>query len=379
MDKENGFKIHTSEAKKPSQDYEGVKKMVLEKAEGLYQVEMSPAEAGKIISELYGDTSDDALDQYNNELTLKKTFDCLSKQGRDRIRHKEDTQELENLLKARNYIYNLGCELGYSIMEKEVSDREGGKIVSNILGGQKVREREFLIAVDYLNDKIKFGDITEEEARTKQEEAEKKKFKIEQEYNKPEKKKTADQIWHGKQWHQQKNTSDCGPCLILNAVNALELKIPHSNVASIRQDVNNLRRESNLQAPIYLHLDEIPPTGWLTDQDIQRYITKHTDLQVKASSIIDEDDLTYILRQIEARPDNKLIYFTVNKHFRGIAPTAHPDQYLLLDSFQGGPKLINKEEREKFIQSNLSSRRTSSRGEAEVVAIVLPKEEQTKH
>ena len=165
----------------------------------------------------------------------------------------------------------------------------------------------------------------------------KKKFEVE----KPRKKF---EIQGSGRWFQQENSNDCGPCLILNALNELGIQTTEHDIKSVREKVSQSRGQSEL----------LRENGWFRTSDVGRYLSE-------AGLGIDE----YATRQFEKVEnltaikqifDNRLfdfIYITLGNHFRGIVNK--DAQLILLDSFNNGPQVIENDGAWKLIENTVNS------------------------
>lgn len=147
-----------------------------------------------------------------------------------------------------------------------------------------------------------------------------------------------------KLWYQQKNSNDCGPCLLLNAANILEVDVPHKNILELREYINKIRREKGL--------DIKGINEWLSVNDLNEYFIKIMKFKV----------YPFILKDTETRfeefKDNlktpyEMIYFTGGSHFVGIIP--EEQNYLYLDSFLKNPQIINESRLDQIINFNISN------------------------
>jgi len=132
-------------------------------------------------------------------------------------------------------------------------------------------------------------------------------------------------------WHQQKNASDCGPCMILNVLQQMPgVRHAPGTVQEIRRDVNRLRREANMT--------ELGPLGWFRSDDIGEYLSKIAGLNVEEFACTAEtaqEDLRAIQQSIAQRPF-EFVYSTAGQHFRAVVPSENG--YELFDSLNAGPE-----------------------------------------
>lgn len=132
-------------------------------------------------------------------------------------------------------------------------------------------------------------------------------------------------------WHQQKNASDCGPCMILNILQQMP-GVGHApnTVEEIRRDVNRLRREANMT--------ELGPLGWLRSDDIGEYLSKVAGLNVEEFACTAEtakEDLEAIQQSLTQQPF-EFVYSTTGQHFRAVVLSEN--SYELFDSLNAGPE-----------------------------------------
>ncbi|MFA5936265.1 MAG: hypothetical protein WC822_00085 [Candidatus Paceibacterota bacterium] len=149
-------------------------------------------------------------------------------------------------------------------------------------------------------------------------------------------------------WFQQTNSYDCGPCLILNALRRISnVKYIPKNIEEVRRDVNKLRSGD-------FSLVQLAPNGWFTSQDVSEYLIKFAGLEVKEFACF-TDETELVSQNIHKELENilpKMIYSTLNRHFRGFIPT--PTGYEVLDSFNDCPKMINIEEVNEMISESIN-------------------------
>ncbi len=165
------------------------------------------------------------------------------------------------------------------------------------------------------------------------------------------------------EWFRQNNSSDCGPCLILNSLRKIKgaYHIPQS-IDEVRQEVNKFRREKNQV--------ELQPDGWFTNTDIQEYLTRVAGLDVKQyAAFADqaEEVSNNIRTNLEGAPF-EMIYGTVGRHFRGIVPSE--TGYELLDSFNSDPQAVDTDRVNSLISESIAQ---STPARTEVIGIVRTK------
>lgn len=170
---------------------------------------------------------------------------------------------------------------------------------------------------------------------------ERKKFEIRQESKKKFEIHSESQAKNVRDWFRQTNDSDCGPCLILNGLRRIRgvQHVPQS-IDEVRRDVNRLRREGGRQ--------ELQPNGWLTSEDIQRYLRDVAGFSVKEYAIFqDSADEVKQNIQTDLQQPFELVYGTAGRHFRALV--SGEQGYELLDSFNEGPRPVGADVLNDFI------------------------------
>ncbi len=149
-------------------------------------------------------------------------------------------------------------------------------------------------------------------------------------------------------WFRQNNANDCGPCLLLNSLQFLEVTSPASSIADVRRRINDIRQIGRMQ--------ELPANSNITNFDMGQYFSQVGRLEVDEYPVFpasSEGILEEINSNLTQRPFD-LIYATTDGHFRGIIPTEQPDRFLLLDSLLAGPTQIGKDEVKQFLEASTS-------------------------
>lgn len=123
----------------------------------------------------------------------------------------------------------------------------------------------------------------------------------------------------------QRNATDCGPCLVLNTLSALEMPSFFDSVLGVRQQANELRANQHR-----------PPLGvqdWFLTEDVADLLQEH-GLNVEPYSIkspVQETDFWQSLQQKISDGHSFVVYTGTGRHFKGVYS---PDgkNYFLLDS-----------------------------------------------
>lgn len=152
------------------------------------------------------------------------------------------------------------------------------------------------------------------------------------------------------EWFQQKNSNDCGPCLLLNGLRLLHVESIPNSIDEVRETVNQMRREKGRP--------ELPSNGWFTSEDVGEYLAQVAGMEVEEYPVYPydaENVKQQINWNISQRP-YELMYTTVGNHFRAVAPTSEPNQFYLLDSFLNEPKIISQGEAQELLERTVSSR-----------------------
>ncbi|MBU2259277.1 hypothetical protein KKC44_01605 [Patescibacteria group bacterium] len=141
-------------------------------------------------------------------------------------------------------------------------------------------------------------------------------------------------------WFRQKNAFDCGPCVLLNALQFLgvtqQLRISPEqlNIKSIRERSNERRRE--------LGEPELPPNGWFHD-DIDIY-TLLKEIGLHINVVTDPQTAEKLIEEHK----HDLIITGSGSHFRAFVYA--PDKNLIvLDSMCSGPQLVSSQDAKKAI------------------------------
>ena len=166
-----------------------------------------------------------------------------------------------------------------------------------------------------------------------------KKFEIQN----PEKKKF--QIENSpQQWFQQENTNDCGPCLVLNALNELGVETAERSIEAVRNKVNQTRGRS----------EQLDTNGWFRTSDVGRYLSENgLGVDEYATRQFEKVENLAKIKQIFDNQNFDFIYVTLGSHFRGIVNKE--DQLILLDSFNTGPRVIENNEAWSLIENTVNS------------------------
>ena len=98
-------------------------------------------------------------------------------------------------------------------------------------------------------------------------------------------------------WFKQTNLNDCGPCLLLNSLENLNLDILEKNVAEVRAEINTLRSAENQ--------DALRGDRWIFSSDIAKFLRKY-NFEVKEFPLC-ADDRIETLENIQRELDSILI------------------------------------------------------------------------
>lgn len=163
------------------------------------------------------------------------------------------------------------------------------------------------------------------------------------------------------EWFAQENANDCGPCLLLNALQVLDIDTPHKSVEAVRSAVNELRQERGEE-----QLDE---NDWFTNRDVRRYFGEIAGLHVKEFPVYPykKDNIRNMVAEDISEEPIDLIYSTDGRHFRAVTPGG-----LLLDSLKNGPAEVSDQEIQEIIQNNIEA---SSSERYEFIGLVSKHEE----
>ncbi|MES2059904.1 MAG: hypothetical protein V4438_02660 [Patescibacteria group bacterium] len=167
------------------------------------------------------------------------------------------------------------------------------------------------------------------------------------------------------EWFKQQNTNDCGPCLLLNSINALGIENAPRSVEEMRAEVNAIRRAANAR--------ELAPTDWFTTDDLNRFfLSRGFSVTGYSGDPGDREAQDSVVRSVNTNLEKSfdLIYTTFpGSHYRGVIPKADQEDYELLDSFSNAPQTITKMQVEALVSETLNApkRRT---GQLEAIGIV---------
>lgn len=150
------------------------------------------------------------------------------------------------------------------------------------------------------------------------------------------------------EWHKQKNGNDCGPCLLLNALEVMKISHSERTIHDVRTAVNTSRREGNRQ--------ELADNGWLSTNDIEAFMQKYNFKVTTYSIIPQEKDRIFnlIQQQFQAR-DFDLIYTTQGSHFRGLRPKNDSSDFVMLDSFLDAPTILSDQQAWAQLQKTMAA------------------------
>lgn len=164
-----------------------------------------------------------------------------------------------------------------------------------------------------------------------------KKFEIRKKFEiqKPEKKKFEINDQTETRWFKQENANDCGPSLILNSLNFLDIPHRERSLTEIREAVNVIRREEGRQ--------ELSPDGWFNSFDVGEYLSRQgLSVAEYSCSPAEREEVRQNLRTIFDNKEFDIIYTTTGGHFRAIGNDG--EQVVLLDSFLSDPRIISTAE-----------------------------------
>lgn len=124
---------------------------------------------------------------------------------------------------------------------------------------------------------------------------------------------------------RQRNASDCGPCLVLNTLQAVQAESGLSSVADVRQFANQLRIAQNealrTKNPRWGVDDPtLPDTGWFTNADVDE-VLRAQGLTVQSWVVDTEEARRAVQAHIDERIRNgerAVMYTGTGRHYRGI-------------------------------------------------------------
>ena len=124
---------------------------------------------------------------------------------------------------------------------------------------------------------------------------------------------------------RQRNASDCGPCLVLNTLQALGVNSGLSAVPDVRSYANQLRIAENerLRARSANHaVDDptLPTSGWFTNIDVDE-VLRSQGLNVRSWSVDEEEERRRLKDYTEelARGGQEFVVYTGSgRHYRGL-------------------------------------------------------------
>lgn len=153
-------------------------------------------------------------------------------------------------------------------------------------------------------------------------------------------------------WYQQRNSNDCGPCMLLNIGSLLGIENEDESVTDVREWTNSKRREIIQRGG---SIRELSPTDWFDNTDVDRYLSEKLGLDVQGIYISphERDEIFEKIMQ-SMRSSFEIFYGTYGSHFRAVIPNEEvPGTYLMLDSFSDAPAVIGERELENFVHSNV--------------------------
>ncbi len=110
----------------------------------------------------------------------------------------------------------------------------------------------------------------------------------------------------------QRNSYDCGPCIVLNTLQALGTNSSLSAVDNVRSYANQVRIDSGRPT--------LPTNGWFTNFDVDDVLHKQ-ELNVKSWSAADEGSLSNLrdyLKELTGKEQEFVIYTGVDRHYKGL-------------------------------------------------------------
>ena len=167
-------------------------------------------------------------------------------------------------------------------------------------------------------------------------EPEKKKFTIEN----PKKKFEI----HGREktWFKQENLIDCGPCLILNVLQELNVEIPEKTIEAVRTKAGQMRGGTN----------SLAQSEWFRSTDVGGYFAEAgLGVDEYASLPFEKAEKLELVREIFDAQDFQLIYITLGNHFKGILNK--DGELMILDSLNTGPQHIGTSNAWKLIENTV--------------------------
>ena len=167
------------------------------------------------------------------------------------------------------------------------------------------------------------------------------------------------------EWFQQDNAHDCGPCLLLNGLQMLQVQEIPQSIEQVRREVNGLRRQEGRP--------ELSQIANFTSEDIGKYLSEIAGLNVQEYPCLPYE-ADNVMRSIEQNLESDpydMIYMTNGTHFRGLLPGAEKEgEFLLLDSLTDAPRAMNENSSINLVRDNVYAQQSSDRIRMERVGIV---------
>ena len=157
----------------------------------------------------------------------------------------------------------------------------------------------------------------------------------------------------------QRNASDCGPCLVLNTLEALDVQHNFPSVLEVRQTANVLRMNQQRQV--------LRDGGWFHTSDVASTLESKGAIVEPFSirSKPQEKEFSNLLEQKFFGKDPFVVYSGTGRHFKGIYFDGR--NYYLLDSTQESIQRASRDDVGVLVNSAKASDR------AETVGIVSKK------
>jgi len=134
---------------------------------------------------------------------------------------------------------------------------------------------------------------------------------------------------------RQHNSNDCGPCLILNTLRALQIPTELSSIDDVRNVTNSLREPSR----------KLSSNGWLSSVDILSLFNVQGAAVSHQWEARDGESRENFFDQMEEHDQYKdpyVAYFQVGRHWSGVWNT-QDGHYYLLDSLKSEPLEVQKD------------------------------------